>query len=345
MSSDENEKLNELLESGTTYRTPGINLMSGNSNNSTPQPAYPTVHPTSNNVLDLCQWQVGANGIYRGASQTVRSIPAGSYTCYSDDRGWFIKQHPTQSDNLLELPETANTRVLESIRKFWRSADRYRRHGLLHKRGVLLWGPPGSGKTATVQLCTRDLIADGGIVLFNDCSPDLMIAVLLGLRTIEPSRPLIVVHEDLDEIIDRHTEHGILAMLDGEHQVANVVHIATTNYPEKLGARIVNRPSRFDERIRVDMPTRAARVEYLTQVLTIAGDEQAAERANKWADDTDRLSIAHLRELVAAVFCLEQSYEDVLQRLRSMTERPRESNSGGFGERPVGMTVGLGPMK
>ena len=38
----------------------------------------------------------------------------------------------------------------------------------------------------------------------------------------------------------------------------------------------------------------------------------------RWVNDTEGLSIAHLRELIAAVFCLEQDYSDVIERLRQM---------------------------
>jgi SpoVK/Ycf46/Vps4 family AAA+-type ATPase len=135
----------------------------------------------------------------------------------------------------------------------------------------------------------------------------------------EPDRPMIVVLEDIDEIIDKHGEHAILSMLDGENQISNVVFLATTNYPERLGARIVNRPSRFDERIFVGMPGALARKTYLKFAAPALDDETL----EKWTEDTSNFSIAHLRELVAATYCLDQKYEDVLKRLRSMTERPK----------------------
>jgi hypothetical protein len=58
------------------------------------------------------------------------------------------------------------------------------------------------------------------------------------------------------------------------------------------------------------------------------------EEIERWVDDTDQLSIAHLRELAAAVLCLGQSYESVLSRLKSMRYRPKERD-GIFNE-PVG---------
>jgi SpoVK/Ycf46/Vps4 family AAA+-type ATPase len=98
----------------------------------------------------------------------------------------------------------------------------------------------------------------------------------------------------------------------------------TTNYPERLGARIVNRPSRFDERICVGMPSDAARKMY----LKVAAPDLKDDELDKWVKDTENFSIAHLRELVAACYCLDQEYKVTLKRLRSMTDKPRGGGDG-----------------
>src|ERR1700692_4013635 len=101
---------------------------------------------------------------------------------------------------------------------FWASADRYRALGLIHKRGVLLWGPQGSGKTVTVQLLMKHLIAQDGIVLLFG-NPQITLAWLPMRRRIEPTRPLIIVMEDIDEMFGSYGEHDILSLLDGEKQI------------------------------------------------------------------------------------------------------------------------------
>jgi len=121
-------------------------------------------------------------------------------------------------------------------------------------------------------------------------------------------------------------------MLDGENSVSNIVYVATTNYPERLGARIANRPSRFDERILVDMPSTLARRTY----LQFAAPGLGTEELEKWVNDTDKFSIAHLRELVAATYCLEQPYDVVLRRLKTMSAKPKFSD--GFRKGKAGFT-------
>ena len=310
---DDNERLNDILWEGSSPRK---------------QPEAPPPSFGAPTDLDLCQWQVGTNGVFRPAARTVKHLVPGAYTVHCDNQGAFLSRMHLMSDEIVQLPESANLKVLDCIRKFWASRDRYKKHGLVFKRGVLLWGPPGSGKTITVAMLTKDLIDNGGIVVF--CSQTATTSYLISaIRRIEKERPLIVVYEDIDEIINTYGEHNILAMLDGEQQTDNVVSVATTNYPERLGARIVNRPSRFDDRIFVGMPSERDRRAYLEKTTTGVDVE-------RWASDTEGLSIAHLRELVAAVMCLDQDYDDVLRRLRTMNERPKEvdgytKRSPGFG--------------
>ena len=273
--------------------------------------------------MDYSQWQVGANGKFRAAAKTIAHLHPGVYKIDQDDLGPFLQVQTVISDNIVELPETANVKVISGMKKFWQSQDRYNQFGLVYKRGVLLWGPPGSGKSVTINLLMKELISLNGIVLL--CGhPDLLSHMLQRVRGMEPDRPIIVVLEDIDEIIDKHGEHAILSMLDGENQIANVVYLATTNYPDKLGARIVNRPSRFDERIYVGMPSPIARKAYL-KFATMKGSTDGLDESTleTWTKDTEGFSIAHLRELVAACFCLDQAYAVVVKRLRKMSEKPK----------------------
>ena len=314
---DENDRLNEIL--GQDPPPQNWNSKSGEVAMSSPP------SNSARTDLDLCQWQVGPNGMFRPAARTVEHLMPGAYSTEQDQYGPYLQMMESMSDEIVELPDSANIRVLDGIRKFWASRERYQKHGLIFKRGVLLWGPPGGGKTVGVHLLTRDLIDNGGIVIFCN-TPDLTAWLLKAVRRIERDRPLIVVYEDIDEIVGKNGEHVILSLLDGEQQTDNLVSIATTNYPGRLGARIVNRPSRFDDRIFVGMPSLAARRAYLNKATGGSGV--------KWAEDTEGLSIAHLRELVAAVMCLDQDYMDVLKRLRSMNERPKEVD--GYRPRVVG---------
>lgn len=324
-SSDE-DKLNERLADA-----PPSSHRNG-SNQDRAEVAQPAPTASLAQGTDYCQWSTGPNDTYRPSGPRRELLPSGIYTVDADNMGPYFIRTKVVTDNLIELDDAATTRVLGSIRKFWKSRHEYVKRGVLYKRGLLLWGPAGSGKTATLALLMNDLLRMNGLVFICQ-HPGLLSQMLAVLRRIEPLRNVIVVLEDIDELVQRFGEHDLLALLDGETQIDNVVNIATTNYPERLGARIVNRPSRFDERILVDMPNDAAREKYLRHITkTEAMNEDDMSR---WISATKGFSIAHLRELVVAVFCLQQPFDDVLERLSKMQYQPRAMKE--FLREPLGL--------
>lgn len=263
------------------------------------------------------QWALGGNGRFIPVGSTAPRLPAGIYEPFATPGAWGLERLKIESDGIYRLPDMATEMVLDEVSRFWDSEQRYRKHGLLYKRGLILFGPAGSGKTATIKLLMSDLVDRDGIVIVVRNAP-LAVECLKAIRRIEPNRNLINVFEDIDEIIDYNGESTILSMLDGENNIDRVLNLATTNHPERLGARIINRPSRFDRRIFVGMPSPAARELYLRKAT---GGALADEEITKWVADTHELSVAHLRELVAAVYCLDQSYDDVIERLHEMAKQ------------------------
>lgn len=296
----------------------------------TPSPNIPKLPK-----IGFSQWSAEPNDTFRPSGPRRQTLDVGVYEPHHDEFGLYFSKLEILTDNLIELDDSASQRVLNGLRVFWGSRQEYARRGVLYKRGVLLWGPAGSGKTATLTLLTKDLLAHQGLVLLCR-SPNLMIAALEIFRRIEPDRNIIVIMEDIDELVQRYGEHEILALLDGENQVQNVVNIATTNYPERLGARIVNRPSRFDERILIDMPNARSREKYIRHITK---DEGMTDRLiAEWVRDTEGFNIAHLRELAVAVFCLKQNYHDVVERLSKMRVQPKPIDE--FKREPMGLGFG-----
>jgi hypothetical protein len=290
------------------------------------------------------QWAVLPNDTFTAIGATVTHLPPAIYTLSADGNGVvYFNRTKILTDSLIELDDSASLRVIDGIETFWGSKSKFDRFGILFKRGIMLWGPAGSGKTATVNLLMNDLVKRGGMVVIVQ-QPGIAIKGLHELRRIEPDRPIIIVLEDIEEMIDNYGEHGLLGLLDGEHQVSNVVVLATTNYPERLGERIINRPSRFDEVILVDMPSAKARFRYLKHVLK---DTVSDAEINTWVAATEKFSIAHLRELIVATQCLGRPYEEVVNRLKRMKIKPNSEKRGkeadmGFATHPMAvMAAGM----
>lgn len=330
--SDE-DKLNQLLAS---QPEPPLNRRNGSDKGEDCAPVQ-TASGSIAQGTDFCQWSSGPNDTFRPSGPRREKLPSGIYTVDSDPLGPFFIRTKVVTDNLIELDDAASTRVLSSLRTFWKSRQEYVKRGVLYKRGLLLWGPAGSGKTATLALLMQELLRRDGLVFICQV-PALLSGMLAILRRIEPTRNLIVVLEDIDELVHRFGEHDLLALLDGETQIDNVVNIATTNYPERLGARIINRPSRFDERILVDMPNERAREKYLRHICKT--ESMPDDELLDWVERTEGFSVAHLRELVVAVFCLRQPFAEVLERLSKMQYQPKPLKE--FNRVPMGISSQAG---
>lgn len=277
---------------------------------------YPDSKPGVPMLGGFKRW--GANGdIFFGMAETHDELPSGLYRCDITPHGPILTKQRVETDALLELPDDAGASIIKEFEQFWLIGDKFRERGFLHKRGFLLWGPPGSGKTSTVQLLVKRLINEqNGIVLLLD-TPYSAAQCLQMARKIEPKRPMIAIMEDMDALVRKFGENEYLALLDGEAQVDNIVFLATTNYPEHLDRRFVDRPSRFDTIRYIGTPSAAARRLYLnTKEPSLDGAELAA-----WVDHSEGFSVAHLKEMIIAVKCFGQPIEAVVSRLEEMQSR------------------------
>jgi hypothetical protein len=281
-------------------------------------PTPPRSHETAL-IEDTAHWST-SGVIFWSGSKVCETLPPAVYQCEEDSRfGPVLVRSDISTDGLLQLPEEATIELLAEFDRFWASEQAFRDHGFLWKRGFLLWGPPGSGKTSALNMMMHKVITrdeQSGIVVIGDAPPKLVSNCLRMTRRLEPHRPIICVLEDLDAIIQRYSESDLLALLDGSAQIDNVVFVATTNYPELLDRRFVDRPSRIDTIVYVPMPSAAARWVY----LECKEPGLSAHELEQWVKLSDGFSVAHLKEMIVAVKCLGQSLESVCARLRALQE-------------------------
>lgn len=262
----------------------------------------------------LVQYEVSGNTFFpTGAIEVVDKLGPGVYEIGSSPQGIFLKIRDVNTDTLLRLPDTKSEEVITEIEKFWTLKEKFDKFGYLHKRGFLLYGPPGAGKTSTISMICKDMVEGGGIILLGG-QPAMLASMLQMIREIEPDRKITVILEDIDTLIGHHGENAMLSLLDGEHSVGGVVYVATTNYPEQLPERIIDRPSRFDRTVEIGFPSPAAREVYFrSRGLT--------EDMDKWVAVSDGFSIAHMKELIVGVHCLGDTLEKVAARLAAMAKK------------------------
>ena len=266
--------------------------------------------------MPYTQWS-STEGNYTPVDNTIAEIRAGYYDLDQDNQGrlWFVPIRPG-TDELLNFPDSASLRVLQHIKDFWTREAVFKKYGMPFKRGILMYGAPGAGKTSCMQLIARDVVERGGVVITFPNSTDLFLSAYRALRDIQPETPVVVLMEDFESTLKRVNESRLLNLLDGVEKLHKVVFLASTNYIEQLEPRIRNRPSRFDVRVRVDLPSATARRMYLTSLLR-DGDVLDVEQ---YVKDTEKKSLAHVKELFIATHVMGLPYGPTVKRLTEMED-------------------------
>jgi hypothetical protein len=268
------------------------------------------------------QWKVVQAGVFEVCGVTAARLPAGAYGCTINQYGDVqLITRDLQVDDLIDFADSLPARILTEIENFWSLGEQFLKHGYLHRRGYLLYGPQCSGKSSVVHQVVHRIIKAGHVAVFCE-HPGFLTRAMEVFRKIEPERPLVCLFEDIDAVIEMHGDSELLQWLDGSHQIDKVINIATTNYPERLDRRIVSRPRRFDRIIKIEAPTRTIRETYLSRKLP---ELQPSGQLEHWLQVTEGLSFAALAELVISVACLGNSLEETVQLLRQLDDQQPSS--------------------
>lgn len=265
-----------------------------------------------------------SDGVFWATPQSHELLPTGIYRMeLNPNFGPMFMRQTNDTDDLIELPDSESAKILEEISKFTTLRDAFRQHGFLYKRGILMYGPPGSGKTCTLQLLLKMLVDQHDSIAVLIDKPHVAATCLLALRRIEPERQIVAILEDLDALCERYGESEYLALLDGESQVDNIIFLASTNYPERLDRRFVDRPSRFDTIREIGMPSDHARWEYLHKKASELKPAALAE----YVSASKGYSIAHLRELIILTRCFGIPLERAAARLNESRQKKHSSEN------------------
>jgi len=278
-----------------------------------------------NNVSNYSEWIESDNKTFFPSTKLIihKKLPSGLYDIdYSHTKeSYYFKRKELVLDELLKLPDPTFELILNDMVYFWNNEKKFNNYNFAYKRGILLYGPPGNGKTSLTALLSDYLVNQmSGVILSIKTSRDLDFyshAIPDYLKVIEKNTPILTLIEDLDGLLAfKENETMLLNILDGFKQINNAVYIGCTNYPEQLKDRILNRPSRFDKRYYIGNPLADVRKYYLEH--KIKNEDLKKYDINEIVKKTEGLSLAHLSELIKSVYIFGKELDDSIEELCEM---------------------------
>ncbi|MEY2517061.1 MAG: cell division protease FtsH [bacterium] len=240
---------------------------------------------------------------------------------------------------------------LREISDFLSDTDRYAEIGAQIPRGILLFGPPGCGKT----LMARALAGESGAAFYSISGSDFVeMYVGVGARRVRDlfkeareQAPSIIFIDELDSVGRRRAGSGpgnvgsseeqgqalnqLLAEIDGFSPAQGVIVVGATNRPDVLDPALL-RPGRFDRAIGLELPDEPGRREVLAvhargKPLAAGVDLDSIARRTVGMTGADLASLFNEAALLTArarrTSIEPADLEVALERVRDAPERQR----------------------
>jgi hypothetical protein len=204
------------------------------------------------------------NSVYKGRAvsfETTRSYHGGLGSLK-------VHRFPAMSIDQVILPRRTLDTLQRTVFGFVSTRKALREHGFSAKRGLLLYGAPGTGKTHFIRYLISQLTGHTCLIVTAEqvAAFDEIMAIARALQ------PSIVIIEDAD-LLARAREtrndcsqvllNSLLNHMDGLTDDAEILFVLTTNRPETLEAAVRDRPGRIDQAIEIPKPDAECRARLL----------------------------------------------------------------------------------
>lgn len=226
------------------------------------------------------------------------------------DAPLMFHERPSLDRDALVLPPGVLEAVEAQVIGIARNRVRLLASGQHLKRGVLLHGAPGTGKTHTVRYLIGRL-TDTTVVMLSGVALRYIGQAVSIARALQPA---LVVVEDVD-LIAEHRGHSpggnpllfqLLNEMDGLGEDVDVTFLLTTNRPDLLEEALAQRPGRVDQAVELPLPDADGR---LRLILLYRGNlELELTDAGPIVAGTEGMTAAFVKELLrrAALVAAEQ---------------------------------------
>ena len=209
------------------------------------------------------------------------------------------------------IPHARAREELDFIAASIRDREMLKAEGLSMKRGLLLSGPPGDGKSTAIECFVNDIAGEATIIIV-EAVEHIRAVYHLAQRL----APAVVILEDLDLMtksrqnmyasVSKDDVTGeLLQVLSGGSAYSDIVTIATTNHPEAIDEALSKRAGRFDGHVRLGYPSEDEKQRILALYLDrfdVDDDFTRRRLQQTLSRDLGKLHLvpAHIEEFVRA---------------------------------------------
>lgn len=178
---------------------------------------------------------------------------------------WRSVQDVSWDDVILDPAMKA--KLIEDVQGFFDSQEMYQNFKVPWKRGVILHGVPGNGKTISVKALINSLalrpqpVQSLYVKSLDACSGDKW-SLQQIFQKARRMAPCLLVLEDLDSLVTDNTRSYFLNEVDGLESNDGILIIGSTNHLDRLDPAVTKRPSRFDRKYHFKLPNEEQRIAY-----------------------------------------------------------------------------------
>ena len=204
----------------------------------------------------------------------------------------------------LVWPEGMKERLQSEIEGVFKHAALFNSYGLNNKKGFILSGDPGNGKTLLLKILAKETAATCILIPFDEFK---LTPYLFALA--RDLAPTVLILEDIDlfgtdrDNSSQNVELGkLMNQLDGMVENHEIVVIATTNQLVKVEKALQNRPGRFDRVYVIPNPDFQMRIKLISHFIEKIPHEISREHIEMLAEAFAGYSASYLKELVNSGF-------------------------------------------
>lgn len=268
------------------------------------------------------------HSVYRNKVFELRFEPSGQEYGTDHEQAFqvhFLKRQGIDDDEII-LEDEVRSLIERNVIDFHRRRDRLVALGVPRKRGLLLYGPPGNGKTYTCKYLAGCL--EDATTIFAAGTALVQIRTIFNVARL--FQPALIVLEDIDLVYsDRQINPyspqlgSLMDELDGAADADNLIVMLTTNSIERVESAIKDRPGRVSQCIEVPNPGSKLRKLYLKSLLDEFQDEKLDYE--ELVKLTDGASHAFIKEFVYRSIQIASARDASEERLVLLNEDFRTS--------------------